>query len=145
FGQVRQELLPGRGRDVDRQRPLAKLFLVLDVEVTLPVADQLDGYSALASLVIEVQGARERGVDADHPPFQHFVEVAVPRLVCDSELAVLRALRRGGFTGGSLLGRALCKRQPRPRKRQCSDQANETEFHGQGSFHLSRKRELLPV
>jgi hypothetical protein len=86
-GDIRQELVARGGRDVDRQRALAELLGVLDVEVALPVAYQLDRDATLAALVAEVERARERRIDADHSTFEQLVEVAGPRLVGDPELA----------------------------------------------------------
>src|SRR5262249_46750728 len=95
LGQVGQQLVAGRGSDVDRERPLAELLRVLEVEVALPVADELDRDSALTALVAVVERARKWRIDADHATLEHLVEVAGPRLVLDLELARLGG-RRGG-------------------------------------------------
>src|SRR5262249_36151747 len=105
FVEIRQQLVAGRRQDVDGERALAQLLLVLDVEVTLPVADQLDRDAALAPLVVEIERARERRIDADDVPLEHLVEVAGPRLVADLELSPL------GRSWGRALGVA-CGHKP---------------------------------
>ena len=65
FVEVGQQLVARGRRDVDRQRPLAELLRILDVEVALPVAHQLDRNASLTALVAgntaSARKARRRG------------------------------------------------------------------------------------
>jgi hypothetical protein len=83
--EVAEQLVASRRCDVDREGPPAEHLRVLRVEIALPVTHQLDREPTLTPPIVEVERARVRCVDADHPPLEHLFEVARPRLVADGE------------------------------------------------------------
>ena len=90
------EQFVARGRhQVQRDRPLAQLRLVLLVQVLLEGARRLGGDAAFAALVVVEQRAAERHQHADVAAFEHAVEIAGP----GTRLGGQRAQLGGGGRG----------------------------------------------
>src|SRR5262249_37067007 len=85
---------------------LAELLGVLLVEVALEITHVLGGEPALAPFVVEEQRPAVGNQHAEDAPLQHLLEVALPRLVLEAELARWGCRRR-----------VLCERDRRCQRR----------------------------
>ena len=79
LGDTRNELVPCRRDDHERERAIAELRGQLRVQILLDDPDQVGGVAAFATHLVEVERAAVRGQHPDAPLLQHHVEIAKVR------------------------------------------------------------------